>query len=363
MIPAPAYNALSLPRRGATPRPVSLLDSPQFPLDILGIGLSAPETTVAASDVLDGEAARVSEQLGALSEPFRARVLANLGIEAVMREQIASSREFARRAAVQALEQAELGGDALGLIVDFTTYAVDAPGIWSLGQDIQHFVQASDAVVVGAQGSGCCGLHLALRVAQAFLAANSELHWALLVASDRAPEGGRVCLPISIMADAASAVVVARAGHNSRRIGRVSAVMTQSSGRFADVLSAEHRPPRIVIDSAAFERHILPLHFVILNRVLTRALEAANLAASAIDALVYPNTTDLDRLSVVRALNFDLACLVGPGPRNHGHAFANDLIINAQALFSRAEPAPPLHTAWLAAGSGFTWGAAIIDVG
>lgn len=342
---------------------MSLQDSQQFPLDILGVGLSAPETTVTARAVLDGESARVSQQLGALSEPLRARVLANLGIEAVMREQIASSRELARRAVVQALEQAELGGDALGLIVDFTTYAVDAPGIWSLGHDIQHFVQASDALVVGSQGSGCCGLHLALRVAQAFLATNSELQYALLIASDRAPDGGRVCLPISIMADAASAVVVARADLNSRRIGRVSAVMTQSSGRFANVLSAEHRPPRIVIDAAAFERHILPLHFVILNRVLSRALEAANLTASTIDALVYPNTTELDRLSVARALNFDPTCLVGPGPRNHGHAFANDLIINAQTLFRRENTAPPLHTAWLAAGSGFTWGAAIVDVG
>ncbi len=80
---------------------------------------------------------------------------------------------------------------------------------------------------------------MALRTAQAYFCANPDLHFALLVASDRAQDLGRVCLPISIMADAASAIVVARAGRRPQRIGLIRAVMTQQSGRFVDVIGTE----------------------------------------------------------------------------------------------------------------------------
>jgi hypothetical protein len=66
-------------------------------------------------------------------------------------------------------------------------------------------------------------------------------------------------------------------------------------------------------------------------------------------------------MSVARALEFDQKLLLGPGPRNTGHAFANDLLINGDSLFKLNTPEGRVHSAWLAAGSGFTWGAAIID--
>ncbi len=204
---------------------------------------------------------------------------------------------------------------------------------------------------------------MALRTAQAYFCANPDLHFALLVASDRAQDLGRVCLPISIMADAASAIVVARAGRRPQRIGLIRAVMTQQSGRFVDVIGTERESSAVVIDSGTFERQILPLHFVVLNRTLDKALCAAGLPRSAIEAVIYPNTTELDRCSLARALDFDRKSLLGPGPLNHGHAFANDLLVNAQTLFDSAPTNACLHSAWLAAGSGFTWGAAIVDVG
>ena len=218
-------------------------DSWQFPLDILALGLSLPERTVAATAVLEQEASRVREQLGGLSEGFCTRLMSNLGINSVMCDDV-SSRERGRKAAAQALGRAGITGKRLGLIIDFTTYAHDAPGIWLLGHDIQQFMEAPDALVLGTRGSGCCGLHLALRTAQAFFFADSKLQFALLVAADCARDGGRVCLPVSIMADAASAVVIARADIGSRRIGRVRAVITQSSGRFVDVISADRNSSR-----------------------------------------------------------------------------------------------------------------------
>ena len=352
---------LSLRRTGATFRPVPLQDSWQFPLDILALGLSLPERTVAAAEVLQQEGPRVREQLAVLSAGFCTRLMSNLGIDSVMCDTDIPSRERGRSAAQQALNLTGIAGKSLGLIIDFTTFANDAKGIWSLGHDIQQFIDAPGALVVGATGSGCCGLHLALRTAQAFFCADPKLQFALLVASDRAPDGGRVCLPVSIMADAASAVVIARADCSPRPIGRVRAVITQSSGRFVDVISVDRSSSAIAINSAVFERQLRPLHLVILGRLLARALAAAKLPRLAIEALIYPNTTELDRQSVARALDFDPESLLGPGPLNYGHAFANDLIINSQALFKQTNKRDCLHSAWLAAGSGFTWGAAIVD--
>ena len=353
--------SLSLNEAGATPRLVSLRDSLQIPLDILALGLSLPQRRLTASNIFRSEAARVKQQLDALSESFRARLMPNLGIESVMCEDRISSRDHGRKAAERALNAAELSGNQLGLIIDYTTFAADSPSIWSLGHDIQQCLSATDALVLGIRGSGCCGLHIALRTAQAFFASDPGLEFALLVASDRAPDGGRVCLPISVMADAASAIIVARPELRPNRIGRLRAVITQSSGRFVDVISSTSLPPAITVDSAKFEQQLMPLHFVVLSRLLTRALAAAELSQEAITALIYPNTSERDRQSFVRALDFDSSCLLGPGPVNHGHAFANDLVINAQALFASVGTRSCVHSAWLAAGSGFTWGAAIID--
>jgi hypothetical protein len=144
-------------------------------------------------------------------------------------------------------------------------------------------------------------------------------------------------------------------------IARVRAVTIHCSGRYVDVLTSTNDPPAISIDAAAFEQQLIPVHFVALNRVLSRSLEASRVSSSDVSALVYPNTTLLDRQSACRALNFDPSLLVGPGPSKLGHAFANDLIINAQCLMENRLTESRRFSAWLAAGSGFTWGSAIVE--
>jgi hypothetical protein len=117
------------------------------------------------------------------------------------------------------------------------------------------------------------------------------------------------------------------------------------------------------IDGQTFERQVLPVHFVLLHRLLARALRRVSLDLSNLRAFVYPNTTELDRKSIARGFQLDEALLVGPGPSRHGHAFASDLLINAESLLRSESEETRGPSAWLAAGSGFTWGAAIIEVG
>lgn len=339
------------------------MESGQHPINIASFGLSRPTTTRQVSEILELEAPRVKAQLDALSPAFRQRLMSRLGLDSIVCEVESNSRERGRAAARQAYELSGLTPNDIGLIIDYSTFASDASGLWSLGHDVKEHLHTQSAFVVGARGSGCCGLHVAFRVAQAFFASEPRLNAALLVASDRAPDLGRACLPISIMSDAASALVVTRVDSTIRRIARVHAVELQSSGRYVDVLGTTGDPPAITIDSGCFERTLLPLHFVTLNRVLMRSLESSHVGLETVSNCVYPNTTELDRESACRALRFSPDQMIGPGPANSGHAFANDLIVNARQALLQSTSREPQNSVWLAAGSGFTWGAAVVSFG
>jgi 3-oxoacyl-[acyl-carrier-protein] synthase III len=341
---------------------VSVVSPPFAPLDILGLAAILPQERLSLEQVFEQERATVDVQLAALTEPFRARLLNGLGIANVATFGHLLSRDAAEQAAHIALERAGIAPTALGLIIDYSTLATDCPRVWSLAHHLQGRLEASKALAVGTRGSGCAGLHLALLMAQGFLAANPSIDYALLVAADRAPDGGRCCLPVSIMSDAATALVVGRPSLGAQRRGRLHAVVVQQLGNLAELLVVEPTPCRMRIDSGAFEKQVLPVHFVMLHRLLTRAMRLAKLDTKDIAAYVYPNTTGLDRQSIARGFKLAETQFAGPGPSNLGHAFANDLVINAESLFQTPPQSSSIHSAWLAAGSGFTWGAAIVEV-
>ena len=116
-------------------------------------------------------------------------------------------------------------------------------------------------------------------------------------------------------------------------------------------------PPSIELDAASFETGILPLHFVMCHRVLAKALERAGRTRQQIRYLVYPNTSELDRQSIVRALGIPEDRLSGPGPKDLGHVFASDLLINwPEATHTLGEEECVVA---LSVGSGFTWGASV----
>lgn len=334
-----------------------------LPLDILGIGVALPTARRSLEAILAEERVTADAQLAGLSRGLRDRLQAQLGIESVATASDESSTELAERAASEALRTAGLEPQALGLILDFSTAAVDCPEIWSLSHHLQGKLGATQAFALSTRGSGCAGLHLALLVAQTFLLAHPTLEYVLLVASDRAPEGGRCCLPISIMADAATAMVVSRSALHRSRFGRLLSVAMKQYGKFADVLVMSREPPSMKLDVARFEQQVLPLHFVMTHRSLSRACTLAGVPIQGIESIVYPNTTELDRNGIARGLGLAPGKLVGAGPKHVGHAFANDLLINAACGKTCDGELAHGPSAWLASGSGFTWGAAIVELG
>jgi 3-oxoacyl-[acyl-carrier-protein] synthase III len=315
----------------------------------LGAATALPERKVSWAELQNQEAERLRRQLAVLSPGLRERVLGGLGIEAVGVHQGPPSA-LAHEAARSALGAAGIDGSQVRLVVDFSTLAGDYPGIWSLGAD--------QALPMTLHGAGCAGLLLALRTAMALLASEPELSPALLVAADCVPNGGRSCLPVSVMGDAGSAVVLGTAPPPNRTAARVLSVTTSALSVHHRVIVGRGSPPVPEVDGAAFEARVLPVHFLMLYRVLTRALSLAGKSVEEVTHLVYPNTSVLDRDGVIRALGMPAARLSGPGPKRLGHAFGSDLVYNFPVLPDH--PDQPHCVALLAVGSGFTWGAGIV---
>jgi 3-oxoacyl-[acyl-carrier-protein] synthase III len=164
----------------------------------------------------------------------------------------------------------------------------------------------------------------------------------------------------SVLGDAASAVVLGTRPPQGRAAPRLLSVVTSTLGVFHDIIQLAGCPLRMQIDGRAFESRVLPVHFVMCERVLGRALERANRSRKGITHLVYPNTSELDRASVTRALEIASGRLSGPGPTHCGHAFASDMILNLPAQLTPADPGSDAVMVLLAVGSGFTWGACVV---
>ena len=329
---------------------------PARSIHILGSAAEIPSERVPTSTIVEAERERYEAQLGALSPAVRARLESQLGIEAIRCHSGVPSR-LASIAAARALRAAGVDAGQIDALIDCSTMAGDHPGIAALANQIQAELGATRAVPFAVQGSGCAGLLVAMRVACSWLQDRGGP--VLLFGADCVPSGSRCSLPISIMGDAASAIVLDLAPPVGRAHYVLRAVTTTTLGVHHALVHAANHPPRIEVDAAAFEQRILPLHFVMCERVLTRALAEAERPRSSVTHVVYPNTTALDRASVGRALGFVPEQLTGPGPRDLGHAFANDLLIN---LPDPAVLPPSSMVAMLAVGSGFTWGAALFEV-
>jgi 3-oxoacyl-[acyl-carrier-protein] synthase III len=312
------------------------------PIFLLGSGVALPGSRVSIRDVFDAERARTDRQLAALSPRLAARVITELGIDAVLRHGGPPS-DLGLRAARAALDRARVTSDRVRLVIDFSTLPGDHPGVWSLALRVQGEL-APDALALSVGGNGCAGFHVALRTASALMRVNPEIDIALLVAADCVRDYGRVCLPVSVLGDGSSAVVLGREAQDAPRLLGLS---TSTVGAFADVLTLRGDPPKTEVNGTAFESQVLPAHFVMCQRVLSRAM--AQIPAGEVASLVYPNTSDLDRHSAARALGLPL---VGSGLRDQGHVFASDMILNLPDRIDRP-------TALVAVGSGFTWGACV----
>lgn len=320
-----------------------------------GVAYAVPPDIETVADILRRERGRVEAVLAPLSEASRRRAMEGLGLERV---HVCGSRrpyDLVREAAARAMDQAQLLPSRVDLILDFSTLP---------GEESQHVSFANRlSADLGAEGSlnltfkagGCAGLHLALKTAIVWMGADPEIRSALLVCGDTPPPGNRSLLPITVQGDAGSAIVLRRdAGAGPT----VLAVEVQTAGYLHDTirLAACDGRLEIRVDPVRVEYEVMPVYYLNLLRLVSKALDHASLEVGDVDHFIYSNISQRDREGFRRMLGLPEGALPPTAMAEYGHTFASDLAINYADLRNAGGIRPGQLLLFASAGIGFAWG-------
>ncbi|TVR10850.1 MAG: hypothetical protein EA385_02590 [Salinarimonadaceae bacterium] len=320
---------------------------------VLSIASSLPPRVAKIEQIFSDE--------GALLDARRA---ARLGVRETRVFEGESPTELALDAALAALAKAEIGAMELDAIIDFSTmpqrYVEPA---WSMSNELQHLLGARNAFTLGYSGGGCANLLVAMKFARALLRADEDARTILLVASDVALTGNRVIDrddPLTILGDGATAMIMRRDAGRATLVD----VALSSEGRLHDA--------RLIPGGGIRHPTRLDLHRLVVDRKkiasVDRHARARDLAAGLLEArgvpladvahVVTPNLSAEDVVDFAAALCGDAA----PGLATlaaHGHANANDLILNL-ARVEQAGIAEDAYVLLASHGLGFLAGAALL---
>lgn len=269
---------------------------------------------------------------------LKPEIATRLGIDEVPICDGESASIMALAACQEALRRAALDVAQLDVIVDYSIlpqeYLVPA---WNMSNKLQHELGAKKAFTVGFSGGGATNFLVALSSAAALLKKNEHLTSALLVAADVTIPGNRVLNPadpISVLGDAASAVVLTKRAAGSVVID----TELHSDGSYHDVCyipgGALAHP-----DDAALYRLELDKHRF-------DGTPRAKRLAVMVDALLKRN--EVKREDIVFGLypnisaedQNEFATVVGLGPdqinssngKSYGHLQGTDFVVNYLSL-------------------------------
>ncbi|HEY1205156.1 MAG: 3-oxoacyl-[acyl-carrier-protein] synthase III C-terminal domain-containing protein [Bryobacteraceae bacterium] len=322
---------------------------------IAGAAYAVPSETETIADILRRERRRVDAVLAPLSETSRRRAMEGLGLERV--RVCGSRRPYAlvREAAAQALDQAGLSPRRLDLILDYSTLPGEESPYVSFANRLSSEWGAEGSLNLTFKAGGCAGLHLALKTAIAWMGADPDIRSALLVCGDSPPPGNRSMLPITVQGDAGSAIVLRRDGGEGPA---VLAVEVQTAGYLHDAISLVGSDGRleICVDSVRMENEVMPVYYLSLLRLVTKALARSSLQVSDVDHFIYSNISERDRDGFRRMLGLPEGALPVTAMAEYGHTFASDLVINYADLRKAGGIHPGQLLLFASAGIGFAWG-------
>ena len=322
---------------------------------IAGAAYAVPSETESVAEVLERERCRVDAVLAPLSESSRRRAMEGLGL---VRVRVCGSRspyELVRESATRALEQAALSPRRVDLILDYSTLPGEGSQYVSFAYRLSAELGAEGSLNLTFKAGGCAGLHLAMKTAIGWMSADPEIRSALLVCGDTAPAGSRSMLPITVQGDAGSALVLRR----DAAVGpTVLAVEVQTAGYLHDAIRLAGRDGRleICVDSLRMENEVMPVYYLNLLRLVTKALGQASLRVSDVDHFIYSNISQRDRDGFRRMLGLPEGALPATAMAEYGHTFASDLIVNYADLRAAGGIHPGQLLLFASAGIGFAWG-------
>ena len=322
---------------------------------IAGAAYAVPPETETVAEVLERERRRVDAVLAPLSETSRRRAMEGLGLARVRVCGSRSPYELVRESAARALEQAALSPRRVDLILDYSTLPGEESQYVSFANRLSAELGAEGSLNLTFKAGGCAGLHLALKTAIGWMGADPQIRSALLVCGDTAPAGSRSMLPITVQGDAGSAMVL----RQDAAVGpTVLAVEVQTAGYLHDAIRLAARDGRleICVDSVRMENEVMPVYYLNLLRLVSKALGQASLGVSDVDHFIYSNISQRDRDGFRRMLGLAEGALPATAMAEYGHTFASDLIINYADLRNSRGIHPGQLLLFASAGIGFAWG-------
>ena len=322
---------------------------------IAGAAYAVPPETETVADVLERERCRVDAVLAPLSETSRRRAMEGLGLERVRVSGSRSPYELVRESAARALEQAALAPRRVDLILDYSTLPGEESQYVSFANRLSADLGAEGSLNLTFKAGGCAGLHLAMKTAIGWMGADPQIRSALLVCGDTAPAGSRSMLPITVQGDAGSALVLRR---DTAEGPTVLAVEVQTAGYLHDAIRLAESDGRLEIrvDSLRMENEVMPVYYLNLLRLVSKALGQASLGVSDVDHFIYSNISQRDRDGFRRMLGLPEGALPTTAMAEYGHTFASDLIVNYADLRRAGGIHPGQVLLFASAGIGFAWG-------
>ena len=332
---------------------------------IAAAAYAVPPEDEAVAAVLDRERNRVEASLAPLSPESRRKALEGLGLNRVRVCGENKLYDLVLEAASKAVAEASITARDINLILDYSTWSSEnwssesrsgdgSPGL-SFAHRLSADLGAETAMILSFKVGGCAGLHVAIKTALGWMAADERIQNVLLVTGDAAPQGNRSLLPITMHGDAASAVILRREGAEGPQVLDVQA-MTLGNLHKAITMVRTNGQPDIVVDALCMEQQVMPVYFLNMLLMVNSALAAASLSLNQIDHFIYSNISRRDREGFRRMLGLPEGRLPQTPMAEYGHTFASDLVINYVHMRREGLIHPGQLLLFASAGIGFTWG-------
>ncbi len=331
---------------------------------IAATAYALPPDVETVESILEREKARVEAALSPLSAPLRKRALDGLGVERVRVCGQKQPYDLALEAAAAALAEAGVAAREIDLIVDFSTLPGEQAQYLSFAQKLSADLGAETSLNFSYKVGGCGGLHLALKNAQALMAADERLRTALLVAADSPPAGSRSLLPVTVQGDAGSAVVLRRGSGEGPAL--LATEVLSLSHLYDTITISRHANGSgdlvINVDSARLQNELMPIYYLNFWRLVNQTLSRKSLHLGDVDHFLYSNISRTDREGFRKALEVSEEKFYSIRLAEYGHTLASDLVINYTDLRREGRMRPGQLLLFASAGIGFTWGVSLARV-
>lgn len=352
---------------------------------IAATAYAVPPDDETVESVLEQELTRVEAALSPLSPEARQKAIAGLGMNRVRVCGEKKLYDLVLEAASKAMAETGTTAAKIDLILDYSTWSNQS---WSnqnrfdqsrfnqglsnegrLAENTQSLsfahqlssdLGAETSMILSFKVGGCAGLHIAIKTALGWMAADESIQTALLVAGDAAPPGNRSLLPITIHGDAGSAVILRREGSQSwlNQGPLLLGVEAMTLGHLQNAITVvqTNGHPDIVVDALCMKKDVMPVYFLNMLAVINKALAASSLSLSDVDHFIYSNISQRDREGFCKMLGKPKGSLPQTPMAEYGHTFGSDLLINYANMRRDGLICPGQLLLFASAGIGFTWG-------